>query len=100
MAQNQTKRHPPAASSLHRWLTYYLPCLILLGFLLYVLSELFMKHLALRTIQQHLSGLPETPAAAVRIAENPAPQPVLNPGLLQAPSIRSTGSLHSYVLAV
>lgn len=48
-------------SSIYRWLTFYLPILVVVGFLLYILSELFMKHLALRTIQQHLAALPEVP---------------------------------------
>ena len=37
-----------------RWLTLYLPCIILGVCAMYVLSELVMKHLALRTVQRQL----------------------------------------------
>ena len=38
-----------------------MPVLLLCGILMYVVCELLMKHLALRTLQEQLSGLPEVP---------------------------------------
>ena len=100
------------SSSLYRWLTVYLPLLVVAGFILYVLSEIVMKHLAFRTIQQHLAHLPEVPTALPTLSTtaaamaSPLPhnfQTTNNVALppLRLPSFQiptASESLHSYVL--
>ena len=45
---------------LSRWLLVYLPLLGLLLIVLYLLFELLIKHVALRTVRDQISMLPET----------------------------------------
>ena len=45
------KRGNGVARSLYRWITFYVPILVVTGFVIYVVLELFMKTLAMRTVQ-------------------------------------------------
>ena len=45
------KRGNGVARSLYRWITFYVPILVVVAFVLYVVLELFMKTLAMRTVQ-------------------------------------------------
>lgn len=104
--QRSTNQGP---SSLYRWLTFYIPIIVVAGFVLYILSELFMKHLALRTIQHHLASLPEVPPSLpggvppTRTTATPAAT-FSPPGgaITMTPSpptaLTASESLHSYVL--
>jgi hypothetical protein len=47
--------------SLRRWLFVYLPALLVLGGIAYIVMELVMKHFAMRTLQQQIMQLPVIP---------------------------------------
>ena len=84
-----------------RWLCVYLPVLILAGVVLYVVSDLIMKQLALHTLKTKMAALPDLPttAAAVR---GPGPPEVRMPPppMMHVPLdvMTANSSLHSYVL--
>lgn len=85
---------PSATHTLCRWLTFYLPILVILGFVVYILAELFMKHLALRTVQHQLAALPDLPmlppAASRQSNPTPAPAPARPPTTFTATSWRAS----------
>lgn len=61
---NQASSPPQTTSTrrpLSRWLTVYLPVALAVAGLLYILCELAMKHLAVRTLHRQLLALPERP---------------------------------------
>ena len=61
---NEEQQQPETASKkknrLSRWLFVYLPLLGLFLIVLYLLFELLIKHIALRTVRDQISMLPET----------------------------------------
>jgi hypothetical protein len=58
---------------LRRWLLVYLPLVLLVGTVLYVLCELAMKHLAVRSLHSQLLALPERPPVAPAATMLPPP---------------------------
>ena len=104
------RRPPPAPpqTAVLQWLGVYVPVLIVVGFVLYVLCELLLRtgegvpslarppaqHLAFRTVQRQLVALPAVPLPPPPAAAAAAVVPARHP------SATSLRSLHSYVLAV
>ena len=74
------------AASLYRWMTVYVPVLLVVAVILYVLSDLFMKTLAMRTVQALTRNLPEVPRprTALPLATSP-PRPPTPPMAATAP---------------
>ena len=69
-----TKTRDTGTTSLKRWIFVYLPILGLIIAVLYVLVELMIKHLAVRSVQEQLRSLPEKledlPVAPVGMAQS------------------------------
>lgn len=92
-----------------RWITIYVPLFVLGVVVLYILSDIIMKHLALKTIRSKMACLPEFPTAT---ASPPPALPQVSPGapMVHVPSHHMppaatmtqpdgfSSSLHSFVL--
>ena len=78
---------------LKRWFLVYLPALLLLGGIVYVLCELTMKHLAIRSLHRQLLSLPPRPTQRPPPMETPPP-------LLPRGSASTERSFHPPVSAV
>ena len=75
---------PPSAQRWYRWLTRYIPFLLVVLVLLYVVSEILLKHLAFRSLQQDMIELPEMPPPL----SSRSPAPSMNE-LNHVPSLKS-----------
>jgi hypothetical protein len=58
--QDQKSKQKATHGSLSRWVFVYLPILALILLVMYVVVELMIKHLAVRTVREHAASLPET----------------------------------------
>lgn len=62
-----------APASLSRWLFVYIPIVLLVIAVAYVMGELVMKHLAMCSAQQQLAALPDPEVLSMPPARKPAP---------------------------
>lgn len=88
-----------------RWLTVYLPVLLIVGILLYIACEVIMKVLAMRTVHSLARDLPEHPQP-LKLTQTPAFQTPMMPAVIPPPPMMppkppramSINSLRSFVL--
>ena len=80
--QKKIRRESNDVSNLQRWLFFYIPAIIIGLLLLYAAAELFMKHLAFRSVQAEWKLMPEAVedlplAPVVSVPSIPKPIPTV-----------------------
>ena len=115
--QQQERTRTRGHHSIRRWLFVYLPAMMVLGAIAYIVMELVIKHFAMRTLQQQIMQLPMVPpppssysslpdvapaAAAAAAVPMTGPPPILpEPKAMMAPPNPAVDTFHdmrSYAL--